>query len=460
MRTRLLGLLMLAGCASGRIAPDVARVRTLANAKVIAKVEKVETTTDEDARKLLGKSLDVSAAVRVALINNRDLRADLRELGVSRGRLMQAGLVANPSFEAEFLPERDSKIELRAEYNLSSLLLAPLQSKVASAELEAHRYRVAARVVELGFEVRAAFYELAAAEQRLGFAQQTLDALTAGRDAAMALLSAGNVAPLEASRQIVAYENARIDVAKIELDVADRREHMQRLLGLYGDDTAWQIAIDFADIPDAAELPEQLETKAIQANLDLKAVEQRLVAAGRRTGVTRAASIVPDLSVDGHALHVDGDPEHHNGQSYWRYGAGVTVGVPIFNRQQGNMRVAEAEFDALLERQQALAIAIRSRARQARNALTSAHARARAYANTLMPAQRTVMEQTLLQYNAMQLGVFELLAARRAQLEIQLAYVDAQAAYFRATAQLDALLAGKVVEHDDDDDAHSLVEGD
>ena len=448
----LLSVVLLSACASRSIGADVARVRTLSRAQALPHVQsdKVETTTDKDAHSLLAAPLSESTAVRVALLNNRDLRADLRELGVSRGRLMQAGLVANPRLEVEFLPERDSNMELRAEYNLSSLLLAPLAKRAAGAELEAHRFQVAARVVELGFEVRRAFYALAAAQLRFQYAQRTLDALTAGRDAAVALLAAGNIPALEASRQIVAYENARIDVAKIELDVADQREHMQRLLGLYGDETEWRITPDFVAIPAELALPDKLETRALGENLDLKALTHRLEAAGRRTGIARATSIVPDVTVDGHALHVNGDAQHHDGQAYWRYAAGVSMGVPLFDRQQGNMRVAEAEFDVLIERQQALAIELRSRARETRNRVVSTHARARAYASTLVPAQRTVMEQTLLQYNAMQLGVFELLAARRAELEIDLAYVDAQADYWEATAELDALLAGKVVRHDGD----------
>ncbi|MDB4988745.1 MAG: copB [Myxococcaceae bacterium] len=443
---------LLGACTSSSIRSDVSRVRELTHVQALPRVdtERVETTSDKDAQGLLSAPLSASAAVRVALLNNRDLRADLRELGVSRGRLMQAGLLANPSFETEFLPERDSKVEFRVEYNLSSLLLAPLASRAAGAALEAHRYLVAARVVELGFEVRSAFYALAAAELRLSYAQQTLAALTAGRDAAVALLAAGNVPPLEASRQIVAYENARIDVAKIELSVSDRREHMQRLLGLYGEDTEWRIARDFAAVPVELSVPDRLETRALTANLDLKALEHRLESAARQTGIVRARSIVPDLSVDGHALRVNGDAQHHDGQAYWRYAAGVNVAVPLFDRQQGNMKVAEAEFDVLVERQQQLAIDVRSRARATRNRLLSAHARARMYESTLVPAQRTVMEQTLLQYNAMQLGVFELLAARRAQLEIELAHVDAQAAYWEAMAELDALLAGKVVRHDGD----------
>lgn len=446
----LLTLLALSGCASASVGSDVARVRTLSRAHDLPRVdnESVETTSDKDARALLGQPLTEATAVRIALLNNRDLRASMRELGISRGRLMQAGLIANPTFELELLPERESDYELRVEYDVSSLILAPLAARAASAELEGHRYDVAGEVVRLGYEVRTAHYGLAAAEQRLAYAQRTLDALTAGRDAAQALLAAGNVPPLEASRQIVAYESARIEVAKIELAVQDQREHMQRLLGLYGNDTEWRIASGFAQVPMALELPDQLESKALAASLDLKALEQRLSAAGRRTGIARATSLVPDVAVDFHALHADKSARTHDGekQEQWRYGGGVSVGVPLFDRSQGNRRIAEAEFDVMLERQQALAIELRSRAREARNRLQSTHARVRAYETTLVPAQRTVMEQSLLMYNAMQLGVFELLAARRAELEIELAYVDAQAAYWQARAQLDALLAGKMVD--------------
>ncbi|MEY4513876.1 MAG: hypothetical protein RLZZ450_5998, partial [Pseudomonadota bacterium] len=249
-RTELLVMvgLLASACASSSIGSDVTRVRTLSKAQALPHVDhdSVELTSDKDVAGLLAKPLTQEAAVRIALLNNRGLRADLRELGVSRGRLMQAGLIANPTFEVELLPERESDYELRVEYDVSSLILAPLAARAAGAELEAHRFEVAGHVVALGYHVRTAFYALSASEQRLAYAQRTLDALTVGRDAALALSAAGNVAPLEVSRQIVAYESARIEVAKIELAVADQREQVQRLLGLYGTDTEWRIAEGFA----------------------------------------------------------------------------------------------------------------------------------------------------------------------------------------------------------------------
>jgi outer membrane protein TolC len=106
----------------------------------------------------------------------------------------------------------------------------------------------------------------------------------------------------------------------------------------------------------------------------------------------------------------------------------------------------EAEFDSLLERYHGRAIDVRSALRAARNRLASAHARALHHQRILVPARRRAVEQTLLQYNAMQVGVFQLLQARREQLDAELAQVEALREYWTSHAAFDALLAGRRVE--------------
>jgi cobalt-zinc-cadmium efflux system outer membrane protein len=117
----------------------------------------------------------------------------------------------------------------------------------------------------------------------------------------------------------------------------------------------------------------------------------------------------------------------------------------LFDHGQGERRGQEAQFDALLERYQGLAIDLRSMTRETSNRVRSAHARARQYQTVIVPAQTTVMEQTLLQYNAMQVGIFQLLEARRELLDVQLAYADTVREYWSAQAQYDALLSGRMV---------------
>jgi cobalt-zinc-cadmium efflux system outer membrane protein len=395
-----------------------------------------------DVRTILGKPLDADAAVRIALLDNRELRARLAELGVARARVLEAGLVANPVFEVELLPERDSDMELRLEYEITSLILAPMKRRAEQHELEAARLEAAGAVVELGYGVRTAFYALQTAEQRLAFAQQTLDALAAGRDAAQALVDAGNIRQLDAATQVVGYERARITVAQVELEVASLREALHRLLGLHGEDTRWSVAPGLRPVPEQLPAMDGLESRVLAANLDLRAADKRLEALARRTGIARTEGWLPEVAMDVHSLRTDSETD---GDSEWRWGGGVSVEVPLFDHGQGERRGYEAEFDALRERYQGLAIDLRSSARDASNRLRSAHARARQYEHVILPAQQTVLEQTLLQYNAMQIGVFQLLEARRELLSVQLAYADTLREYWSDQARFEALLSGRMV---------------
>lgn len=446
----LVGLLFavsLSACAGPSIRSDVARVSDLSRVEHLARVAELEVdpVAADDARRLLSGTLDADTAVRVALLNNRELRATLRELGVARGHLMQAGVLPNPVVEVEIMPERNSRLELRVEWDITSAVLAPRRARAAEPELDAARYRVASAVVDLGYRVRVAFYGVQAAQQRLAIAQRMLDAHAAGRDAARAIFEAGNSSELDLASQEVAYERARITVAQLELDAATAREALQRLLGAYGEDTAWAVAGELQDVPAEVSLPNDLETRTLQASLELQETRARLEGLARRTGVARVAGWLPDVAVDVHALNGNPEDDALGGSRGWRFGGGLSVGVPLFDQQRGATRALEAEFDALMERYYGMAVDLRSAAREARNRVVSSHARASQYQAVIVPAQARVTAQTLLQYNAMQLGIFQLLQARREELDAQLALVATRREYWSAAAELEALLAGQRV---------------
>jgi cobalt-zinc-cadmium efflux system outer membrane protein len=443
---------VVSACVSSSIGSDVKRVRNLAHVERVARVadEAVDPVSAEDAKKLLEQPLDAERAVRVALLNNRELRATLRELGIARGQLMQAGLLPNPTAELEFLPERNTSLELRVEYDLTGALLAPLKQRSLAPELEAARYRTASALVELGYHVRVAFYDLQAAQQRLALAQQMLDALAAARDAAAAMHQAGNIRELDLASQEAAYERGRVIALELELELLDQREHLQRLLGLHGSDTLWTVQDNLPPAPDDAAVPDDLETRALRASLPLQATRQRLEGLGKQAGYARTSGWLPDVSVDLHGL--EGNPDSTSGSNqHFRFGAGVQFGIPLFDRHQGAVTALQAEFAAQLERYYGMAIDLRSLARETRNHVHSSHVRAQHYRQRIVPAQKRVTEQSVLQYNAMQLGIFQLLEVRREQLVVELAEVNALRDYWTAMARLHALLAGASVaqEHGD-----------
>lgn len=394
-----------------------------------------------DVRAILARPLTADAAVRIAMLNNRELRAVLREVGVARGHLLQAGLLPNPEIEVEVTPRQTSlehtHVELAIEYDLTSAILAPLRERAVGADHEAARYRAAGAAVDLGYSVRAAFYAAQASWQRLAIANQSLDTLAAGRDAAQALFEAGNVPELDAAIQNAAYEGARVTVAQMELELLERRERLARLLGLSGSDASFRIGGELSSMEAEPKLLPRAEARALTASLELAEMRSRIMAAGGRAGLARAEGAVPDISIGLHGEREDAS---------WQVGAGLRVALPLFNRKQGAAAAADAERESLLERYHGLAVDVRSALREARARLMSAHLRARHYDRAVVPARKRVVDQTLLQYNAMQIGIFQLLEARRGQLDAELAAIEARREYWTAKAALDALLAGKRVQ--------------
>jgi outer membrane protein TolC len=116
--------------------------------------------------------------------------------------------------------------------------------------------------------------------------------------------------------------------------------------------------------------------------------------------------------------------------------------VPLFDHKQGTSAAIAAELHAELERYYGAATDVRSRARSANARLVIAHGRAKQFQNVIVPARERVTRQATLQYNAMQLDVFQLIAAKQEELRSELAAQRALASYWTARAALDAILAG------------------
>ena len=66
--------------------------------------------------------------------------------------------------------------------------------------------------------------------------------------------------------------------------------------------------------------------------------------------------------------------------------------------------------------------------------------------NVVLPMRERILSETQLQYNAMSASVFQLLIARRDQIEAGRSYVEALREYWLANADLEQVLAGRVPE--------------
>ena len=83
-----------------------------------------------------------------------------------------------------------------------------------------------------------------------------------------------------------------------------------------------------------------------------------------------------------------------------------------------------------------------AQARSAAARLTQARATVQQFENVMLPLATRVVESSQLQYNAMQISAFELLADRRRELDLTQAHIESLRDYWLARAAIDALLAG------------------
>jgi cobalt-zinc-cadmium efflux system outer membrane protein len=392
---------------------------------------------DERARALLEQPLTADAAVKLALLNNADLQAMFEELGMARGDLIRALRLPNPSAEGGVLYEDGSasKVELSLSQDLTELILLPLRNGAAQAEFAAAKLDAAGRAMDFILDVRKAFHGYVADQQILELRKTVLDALQASASAAEAIHRAGNMTDLDLSSQQVLYEEARVSYSSAQTALATSRERVNALLGLWGKDTSWTVA---ERLPDPEHLGEEnLEGPAVARSVELATIRQRFTAAAEKAKLARVRGWLPELKA-GVAF------EREEGQ--WSTGPIAEIELPIFYQGQGEIARAEAEMRREDQLYKGMAVRVRAALRAVQVRASTARERALYLKNTLLPMRERILNETQLQFNAMNTSVFQLLIARRDQIEAGRTYVESLREYWMAKADLEQLLAGRVPE--------------
>jgi cobalt-zinc-cadmium efflux system outer membrane protein len=390
---------------------------------------------------LLQTNLTAEAAIQIALWNNPALRAELEEIGISQAEVAQAGLLRNPQFGASWrFPDRPpsaANMEYSVVGNFLDILMLPVRKKVAAFAVDQAKLRVAHEVLTLAAEVQEAFYTLQAHQQLLRRLKLILEVNEASAEFSKRLHLAGNITDLEYANQQAVYAQSRASVARARTDIRVARQRMNRLLGLWGKTTDWKVDDQLPEVP-AQELPlENLEQLAIRQRLDLGASLKRMNLAGAELSLKRKLRFVPaEVSL--------GVSSERGTDGQWVTGPRLELELPIFDQRHASIARMTAEYRQAQRRVEALAINIRSEVQEARDRLIAQRDLAQYYGQVLLPQRIRIVNETLLQYNAMQIGTPDLLAAKERQLEAERDYVEAWREYWIARGQLKKAVGGRL----------------
>ena len=441
----LIPLVLVAGCKTNPAAGfgDVQKTVAQRTGHDIEWPRSVADADKADAAvaQLLQTNLNADSAVQIAFLNNRSLRATLEELGISRAELLQASLPRNPTLAASFrFPDRPpsaANTEFSVAQDIMDLLLLPLRKRVAALQFEQAKARVSHEVLQLVAGVKEALYTVQARQQLVDRLQAIVEVNDAGADLATRQHKAGNITDLALADQQAAFQQAKLEWGKTAAQVRADRERLNRLLGLWGANAQWRVSARLPAIPPAEPPLEHLETRAVEQRLDLAAARQQVALALRAYNLRASTRYLPaslNLGVD---TERDTDRQRVTGPT-------LDLELPIFDHGQAAIPKLAAQYRQAQWRLDALATDVRSEVRQARDTVLAARDLAAFYEKIYLPQRLRIVNETLLQYNAMQEGTFQLIAAKERELSAEREYIEAWRDYWIARANLEKAIGGNL----------------
>src|SRR5438552_8626062 len=436
----LWGSVALTGCAHLDPNPEF---RELANTVHLRTGKRVQWNrgSAEDAQaqaavaSLLRRPLTAESAVQVELLDNLNLQATYEELGIAQAELVEAGLLKNPVFYFERrLPGQAAEIDLVQEF--VDILLLPLRKRIAAAQFEAAKLRVGHEILTTAAEVRAAFYEHQGDQQLVDLRKTVADATERSAEAALKMHEAGNLRDLDLASEEATHAQAKIEIAKAQASAVGSREKLNKLMGAFGTQTSWTVTSRLPELPGNEVSISRLESRAIEQRLDLAAGRKQLIAEARARGIAPAEAIFQRAEIGSHYEH-EIEPRHSTGPS-------ISVPIPIFNQGQPASARANARMRQAEQRYLALAADIRSDVRAARDKMLLSRRQVEYFKSTALPTRTRVTEESQLEYNAMQIGPFQLLQAKQEEVKTGADSVEALRDYWVARAELEKAVGGSL----------------
>lgn len=380
--------------------------------------------------------LDKKAALTMALKNNPRLSAALARIEGAEGGHLQASLMPNPEamLEIENFGGEDeldgfdgAEATLGIEQEIELGGKRSKRTAVAEYQTIIVREQAVAEALSLLAETDYAFMRLAIAQERLALAEKRVTLAAETHEAVKKRVSAAAASDIQHTKADIEQSAAKLEKGKAEKEMAEAKSILTALLAGSKDTNVQAVLSELPDLPDRAAL-----LNAVKNTPQIRAVEFAKMQADARLDLARAAA-VPNPTF---GLGV----RRFNENDSTALVAGISFPLPVFNRNQGEIKQARAgiiEADAMARQQN---IDLEQSAIAAWETLAAAHAEAAAYQGDMVPSAERAYAQASEGYSAGRFSFLDLLDAQRTLYEVQESRLDSLLALHEAKAQTDFLM--------------------
>jgi cobalt-zinc-cadmium efflux system outer membrane protein len=384
-------------------------------------------------------------------MSNGELAAARLDIERARARLRQAGLRPNPSVEFEQMTgrltgssgERETSIGVSLPLEVSGQRQRRID--VAHAELDATEAAVAERERQLAGEVLAAYAEALAAIRELEITEGLNDIDRQTTRFVQARVNEGETAPIELSLLQVEVDRLKSRRAVVEGRLQATLLRLKSLTGnalteplrlresLSTMQTLWQR-------PDSVDAAIEIALRS-RPDLRLARLNEEVARTGLKLARAQSApEVVASTKYSQNRSVFNDTPVGPISDRDKLLTFGVSVGIPVFNRNQGNKAEAALAITQATRRREFLETVIRSE-------VASAYARVDAVQKALLTFDQGVIGRSNDNIRAIraayQIGEFkitDLLAEQRRLLDSQRDFTETLTERYRALADLQSAM--------------------
>lgn len=380
--------------------------------------------------------LSLAKAIELALEGNPEVAAAKRQLEATEGQVLQGRSRPNPEL-AYSLEDARSKTRTQSwQLNLPVELGGKRAARTKAAEKT--REQAQAQLAELQATVRAnvaaAYFDVLTAQERLVLARDSAALAKSSTDTVSKRVAAGKVSPVEESKARVAEAGVRVELAQA---ASEQRNALSRLFALLGRiDAPYTVlegkAENLPSVPSLADLQPLISSApgVVLARIEVD----------RREALTalEQSKRVPDVTVS-----VGMQRSNETQRNVLLFG--VSVPLPIFDRNQGNLLEALKLEDKARDELQAATVRLHSEVAQARERLSTITAEVQSLQQEVLPGAKSAYDAATIGFENGKFNFLEVLDAQRTYFTAKSQYLKALGEAHRAAADIDRLLGASMV---------------
>ncbi|KWR87548.1 cobalt-zinc-cadmium resistance protein [Cupriavidus sp. IDO] len=376
--------------------------------------------------------MTLDAALALALSRNHTLSAARHELDATEGEIMQARTIPNPEVAYQMEDTRKSSRTTTAQLNLPIELGGKRSAWIGAAQKsrELAQAQLGTTEASLRAAVIGGFFQVLVAQERVRLGESAVQIATRGAEVAARRVAAGKVSPVEQTKAEVERANAGLELADASAALAVARQSLASLWGSttprFAEASGDLEALPSRPVPDA--LDEALDTAP-----ELQASQREMERRQAVINVERSRQY-PDVTVS-----VGAKRENASDRGYYPV-LGISLPLPLFDRNQGNLYSAIRQADKATDEYRATRVRVASDLRQASSQLALSRSTAQTLRQTVLPAAQQAYLAATQGFEAGKFAYLEVLDAQRTLLQARVRYLGAVAATYQAATAIDRML--------------------